>query len=372
MDYSDKIIIDYLTITFKVPNFHLQLMDYLHIPSNDSVVATRNRNFDQGIYFMGIRIMWNTESGLVLLECTGQGCRTVESLNPDFTWANFIYGLSEWLTTKNDDGHYIAHISRIDLAYDIFDNDSITVDRILKYITKRQYASLSARWHPSYRYDDFGATLIEKAVYIGSEKSDRFLRIYDKALEQGVTDHKWLRFEMQNRNDNATSVVLNLIKYNFDVGYVYKGILRDYLRFMTKSRDTVDPKHINRIPTCRWWLDLLGNVGKIKQLYLPGIAYNAGTLYRYITHQVSSSLLTFVSLSDGDISHLIEIIEDAKLNFKQKEIANLINTTQQQYSKIEKGISEITADKLIKLCLFYNVSADYILGLPKNMPYPER
>ncbi len=56
----------------------------------------------------------------------------------------------------------------------------------------------------------------------------------------------------------------------------------------------------------------------------------------------------------------------------QREIAALINTTQQQYSKIEKGISEITADKLIKLCQFYNVSADYILGLPKGLSYPER
>ena len=59
-------------------------------------------------------------------------------------------------------------------------------------------------------------------------------------------------------------------------------------------------------------------------------------------------------------------------DIKQREIATLLNTTQQQYSKIEKGTSEITADKLVKLCLFYNVSADYILGLPQNLPYPER
>ena len=50
-------------------------------------------------------------------------------------------------------------------------------------------------------------------------------------------------------------------------------------------------------------------------------------------------------------------------DYKQSDIAKIINTTQQQYSKIEKGLSEPTAEKLIKLALFYNVSIDYILGI---------
>lgn len=37
--------------------------------------------------------------------------------------------------------------------------------------------------------------------------------------------------------------------------------------------------------------------------------------------------------------------------------------TQQQYSKIENGITEITADRLIRLSEFYKVSTDYLLGL---------
>lgn len=47
----------------------------------------------------------------------------------------------------------------------------------------------------------------------------------------------------------------------------------------------------------------------------------------------------------------------------QKDIARLLNTTQQQYSKIENGLTEITADRVIKLAKHYKVSADYILGL---------
>lgn len=47
----------------------------------------------------------------------------------------------------------------------------------------------------------------------------------------------------------------------------------------------------------------------------------------------------------------------------QKDIAKLLNTTQQQYSKIELGITEITADRIIILAKHYKVSTDYILEL---------
>lgn len=50
-------------------------------------------------------------------------------------------------------------------------------------------------------------------------------------------------------------------------------------------------------------------------------------------------------------------------DFSQAEIAKIIKTTQQQYSKIENGKADISGEKLKRLALFYNISADYILGL---------
>ena len=47
----------------------------------------------------------------------------------------------------------------------------------------------------------------------------------------------------------------------------------------------------------------------------------------------------------------------------QKDVAKLLNTTQQHYSRIENGSTEITADRIIVLAKFYNVTSDYILGL---------
>lgn len=53
-------------------------------------------------------------------------------------------------------------------------------------------------------------------------------------------------------------------------------------------------------------------------------------------------------------------------NLSQSEVAKVICTTQQQYSKIETGKADINGEKLILLAEFYNVSVDYILGLIKK------
>ena len=59
-----------------------------------------------------------------------------------------------------------------------------------------------------------------------------------------------------------------------------------------------------------------------------------------------------------------DLREDRDLS--QADIAKVIQTTQQQYSKIETGKADISGEKLIRLAEFYNVSADYILGLSKE------
>ena len=50
----------------------------------------------------------------------------------------------------------------------------------------------------------------------------------------------------------------------------------------------------------------------------------------------------------------------------QKEIAAIINKSQQGYSHIEDGRAELKIDDLIKLCQFYGVSADYFIGLTED------
>ncbi len=64
-----------------------------------------------------------------------------------------------------------------------------------------------------------------------------------------------------------------------------------------------------------------------------------------------------------------DLREDSDLS--QKELAEILQTTQQYYGQYELGkrIPPITV--LVKLCKYYNVSADYLLGftdIKKELP----
>ncbi len=61
------------------------------------------------------------------------------------------------------------------------------------------------------------------------------------------------------------------------------------------------------------------------------------------------------------IDRMRELREDRDL--KQSDIAKLLKTAQQTYSRYEQGVNELPVRHVIALCRFYNVTADYFLGL---------
>lgn len=64
------------------------------------------------------------------------------------------------------------------------------------------------------------------------------------------------------------------------------------------------------------------------------------------------------------LKRLKDLREDNDL--KQEDIAKVLNITRQQYQLYESGKRKLPIDKLIDICEFYNVSADYILGFTKK------
>ena len=58
---------------------------------------------------------------------------------------------------------------------------------------------------------------------------------------------------------------------------------------------------------------------------------------------------------------LKDLREDNDLN--QTQIAELLGTNQNQYSRWERGAQEIPLHHFIELARFYNVSLDYLAGL---------
>lgn len=54
----------------------------------------------------------------------------------------------------------------------------------------------------------------------------------------------------------------------------------------------------------------------------------------------------------------------------QEKIAKKLGITRQQYQLYESGKRDFPMEKIKKICEHYQVSADYLLGLPKGLKWP--
>lgn len=71
-----------------------------------------------------------------------------------------------------------------------------------------------------------------------------------------------------------------------------------------------------------------------------------------------------------NIERIKSLREDKSLY--QKDIAQKLNITQQQYNKYELEINSIPIEKLNILADFYETSIDYLIGrTDKREPYPK-
>lgn len=65
-----------------------------------------------------------------------------------------------------------------------------------------------------------------------------------------------------------------------------------------------------------------------------------------------------------------DLREDADLT--QKQIAEYLRGYQSNYSKVERGLAELSLEDAIKLAQLYETSVDYLVGLTDvKEPYPK-
>ena len=56
----------------------------------------------------------------------------------------------------------------------------------------------------------------------------------------------------------------------------------------------------------------------------------------------------------------------------QREIAEILETSQTMYARYERGANEMPLRHLLRLAKFYNVSMDYLCGISRiKNPYPK-
>ena len=57
---------------------------------------------------------------------------------------------------------------------------------------------------------------------------------------------------------------------------------------------------------------------------------------------------------------------------QQTELGKLLNMTQRKISYLERNQYEPSLQDIKAICSYFRISADYLLGFPKPLPYPKR
>jgi len=258
-----------------------------------------------------VRIEYGGQRNDISFTASGSGCRYIETAyknknQSDIDW----YECLTYLLSYKGDG---VNISRLDIACDD-KNEVLEMRKIMNAAKNEKYVSRT-RVKPE-RIEGR-----KEIVYFGSEKSKTRLRIYNKALERGV-EEKWIRCELQLRDDAADSFISNLQEYK-DIGRTFSGVLNNYLRFTTKNPSDCNG-HYDDLKITKWWTEYIGTAEKIKNVKSVGLEYNYEHLENLMKKNYASSIKAFLLANDGNISALLDIVNGAKLNNKQKEMLNEI------------------------------------------------
>ena len=67
------------------------------------------------------------------------------------------------------------------------------------------------------------------------------------------------------------------------------------------------------------------------------------------------------------VDRIVALRQDRDL--KQEEVAQVLNRSRSAYANLENKRYKFTVEDIIKLCEFYNVCPEYILGFTNN-PQP--
>jgi len=277
---QNGIIYDWLSFTIKLHS----LSDVIKLLKLDDYKLETIYGFNgykKREYVNGISIHHeHTKNNDIWVELSGKGCRFYE------VFCGPIDELVKKLVIMIDTD--LVNITRLDIAYDIFDNIA-DMDYIYNDTVREYWTSKFRTWQAITGSDG-------KSVYFGDCKSDLRLRIYDKQKES-KTDYKWLRLELQFRNEKASSYIMDP-RQN---GIKFVSVLQDYITYRSYCKDS----NKRRWSVRKYWkkiteeaehIRLYTDTSKVK--CYEEVWINTKKLY-------SSSIRTIIEV-EGSIDRLIE------------------------------------------------------------------
>lgn len=196
---------------------------------------------------------------------------------------------------------HIGSLTRLDLAIDDLGCNYYSTDLLVAILENSRCVSKFRNWRNlcerSISGDKVGHT-----VYLGSRKSDIFLRVYDKMLEQKSTS-PWIRWEFELKDTRARQVA-DLLVQESNVGNIAVGLLNNYFRVINldnnnKSRCSVDPL----------WQRFIDGIDAVK-LYVPSEPKTLEEKREWFKRQVAPTLAGIIIADGGTMDIVTENFYD--------------------------------------------------------------
>ena len=201
---------------------------------------------------------------------SGESCRALE-----FIGFNLLKILADLKAIES------INITRLDIAYDIFDDDKL-LSLIIEAYNGGKYKSKLKSSNIIVSRSAEGRT--GTTINFGSRQSSVLIRIYDKSAERD-TYEAWVRIEAEIKDKKYSRKLIGNIN-GVGLAKTYKALINNYLSFI-EYRDT----NVSRSPIAKWWSKIIDTVDKVKLYEAPGIR-NIDDVKNWLLEQTSASFAT--------------------------------------------------------------------------------
>jgi len=304
-DFTSKIIVDWLQFTLLRDDGLGIVFRILKLnPGDFEKLDKGGLGYKDQLINNNVRIFYNGNPGTgICTSISGKGCRFMECQGQDL-WS-LVFRLARSAR---------INITRLDLA---LDTDIKLIDKIRQNIDSKKYISKSRSI--SYICKSGIDSTRTETIYLGSRSSDLMIRIYDKAVEQGLEEIDWERWEIVLKKEKIKEAIPLLKK---DISQTFKNILYTYFR---PIKAIASNKSRSKVET--WYMKFLGKVEKVS-LYREPTQKTIEDKWAWVEKQVAPTL-ALLSLAFENTDFLAGIAEGNVNRIKQKDL-NLIEKYKEQ------------------------------------------
>lgn len=260
----------------------------------------------------------------VCVSMSGNGCRAFETLSK-LTQAgqDSVFPTLFQLLAADE----TANVSRIDIACD--DREGfLNMEEIVEKVQANEINSRMTKRSVIVSFD--GTQRSGSTIYLGAPSSDFRVRIYDKALEEGVDGH-WIRVELVMRHKNAAAFVEQMNSAP-SVGKLAAQVVNDKFSFIER-----DDSNITRCTVCGWWQSFVDELESVRLVARCVIQHSVERIENWIESQVGPSLA--VILNTLGWPHLFELARAAAGRLSAWQLSLISDYNSLQTARLQAAVS---------------------------------